>query len=793
MAEYANGSIIEEAEIGRERPLPKIGRAPALRSLLRSWFSPSTLPLMLMGFFMAAAAVADILYPFGAAWFAAAALADRRRSFLWLIAVVCGSLLLAPELFPVYATVYLAEFFCFLLYPAPADRPKNYLIGTVFTAVLVIRGLFLVFFGISDTLLVITFAESISAAGFALILYRSFELWQRIDSVTKPGRGDVLCILLTVAAVLLGMSAVTVKGISPAGIVTVVLILFAAAQGGIGGGAAAGVILGMIPSLAAMVSPSAIGVYGFSGLTAGCFKRFRRPGISFGYLLGNILLSLYLLNTTVLTSAMAETVIAAVLFPLIPKGFVFQLKELMGCGERQGLKEPPAADAYALTRLKETCRGFEALTDVVKTVHENALPPRDKNLQTLTERISDRVCGDCSLKNVCWQEDYPQTCKLLLRIFALAEANDGLTVKDLPSDFRRKCCHHRELTAAVNCLYELYRKNEYWQEQVILSRDLALSQLRNTERILTALKTDLENRRTLKELLQKNLGRELRKKGFQVDRVAVEALGEGDLSLWLKTRHCRGQRGCGETTVKVLKALTGREYTVSACQCGKNGEGCRLCFVRKPAVTVEYSALQLIKRGSAVSGDTGAELMLNEGKEALILSDGMGSGAKAKKESEFTVALIEEVLKSGFGRDFAADLLRYRMLLNPKTDTYATVDLCLVDLIRKKAEFVKLGAGESFLCTPGQGMKVIGSRAEADAAKQPPVIEEINSGDIIIMASDGITELKENGNPAPLWLSALVKEHQYASPKELSREVIAKAESIGGLRDDCTVIVAKIV
>ena len=57
---------------------------------------------------------------------------------------------------------------------------------------------------------------------------------------------------------------------------------------------------------------------------------------------------------------------------------------------------------------------------------------------------------------------------------------------------------------------------------------------------------------------------------------------------------------------------------------------------------------QLAKRD--VSGDSFNVVTLKDGRELIVLSDGIGVGRKAARESKATVNLLEELFNTGFGR-----------------------------------------------------------------------------------------------------------------------------------------------
>ncbi|MBQ1251806.1 MAG: SpoIIE family protein phosphatase [Firmicutes bacterium] len=799
MSEPVKFYAFHKSEPVKKKELPKIPKRSLRMILLRSWFSVPSLLICLCGFFFAGASFLQALSPFGLAWFAAVSFLDKKRSLPLFFLVGMGYLWFVPQSFHIYATILTAEFACFLFYPVIGSNPRFYLPITVFTAVVVIRGLFLVFSGISDTLLVITLLESILTAGLSVVLYRAAKAWQFINSMERPGRGDILCILVFIGGLLLGMRNVSVYSVSPANVLMCLMILSSALLGGIGGGAAVGALLGVLPSLSAMISPAAIGLYSFSGFMAGVFVKFRRFGVIVGYLLGTVLLSLYLLNTTLLVSAAMETLIASALKLMIPKGVWFRLSEMIKGSDDEsviGLR----GEEYAVRRLDETGRRLGELCEQMTSLYKGAEPRPEKNISSILDHISKKICSDCSLSEICWGKDYPDTYRDLMRIFAFADANDGITMKNLPSSFRHKCGHCREMTAAINCLYEFYRKNEYWQRMAADSRTLALDQLGHTRKLMSDLSYNIGSQRALRSALNAKLGNELRKNGVRVDQIYVESVGRGELVLRVKTRHCAGERRCGKEISDAIFRLTGKRYEIADCRCGKRENASCYCrFLAGNSLSLEISSVQLIKEGSAVCGDTGAEWLMSDAKEAMIISDGMGSGLKARKESELTVSLVQKILECGFDRDYAGNLLRHMMLMDRAEDAYATVDLCMVDRIRKEAEFMKLGAGASYLCVPGQGLKVISGerkREEGFGVAMPRIVkEELHRGDVIILASDGVSEASGDGKGAEHWLLPLIEESCEEASKVISERIANKAVLVGGgkVKDDITVTVAKVV
>ncbi len=772
----------------------------ALKRLLGACFSLPALFNAACGFFLWGAVFFEVLNPFGTAWLIAAAAEDRRPLPLWFAVSAAGAFLFCGERFLLYGAIIALLLIAAAVTPKALRQQALFAPVSVFAAVTLVRGAALIFTGISDIALVIILTESILAAGFSSILRKAQALGRTFRRMERPGRGDILCVILFVGAVLLGMERLTFYGVSPANAVICLLILAAAYFGGEGGGAAAGAIAGVIPTFALTTAPALIGLLAFSGFTAGLFKKLGRFALVFGYLFGNILLSLYLLHTSVTAPMIVESLIGATVFLLIPK------KSLSGLADLFWEKGSPPAkvaaaekgDDYALTRIEDAAAELAAIRETVAELHRQAAPVSEKKTASILDHIQNQVCFSCSMRQVCWGSDRLETVAELTKAFAVADADDRVLSRRLPEGLRRRCCHTAELSVALNCLCERYRAGAYWQRQAVSGRELALLQVDHGLRILEELAEDIASRREKRRALAASLGKELRRRGVRVDRVLLERVGGDEIALRLKTRHCAGSRRCEREIAAAVSHLTGQDYVTTVCRCGDEPKE-KICAYRcavKSGLDLDVNSVQLTKEGSAVCGDSESDWDLCGSRRALFISDGMGSGYKAHQEAEWTLKTVKTALSRGEGRDLAAGLVRYRMLMDKADELYATFDLCLIDRDRREAEFVKLGAADSYLCSKERGMKVIPGVGEKREGA-PPLRggrEKLSRGDVIIMASDGVSAADQD-TAAEEWLFPLVAAGGGESAAGLGDRILREAVKRGGgkVKDDITVTVAKVV
>ena len=207
------------------------------------------------------------------------------------------------------------------------------------------------------------------------------------------------------------------------------------------------------------------------------------------------------------------------------------------------------------------------------------------------------------------------------------------------------------------------------------------------------------------------------------------------------------------------------------------------------------------KTGSPISGDSHSFMELPDGQCLLALSDGMGSGEKAREESAAAVELLEDFIESGFEKDMAVKMINSVLVLRSEEDCFSTLDICSIDLHTGYAEFIKIGAAATYLLRNGEVNMIkssslpIGMLNTVDIEVSHRTLRE---NDIIIMVTDGITEAVEYGGEATakmgMWITQSLCEFSVSNPQNIAELLLHDAEKrVGGvLRDDMTVIAARI-
>ena len=172
----------------------------------------------------------------------------------------------------------------------------------------------------------------------------------------------------------------------------------------------------------------------------------------------------------------------------------------------------------------------------------------------------------------------------------------------------------------------------------------------------------------------------------------------------------------------------------------------------------------------------------------LLLSDGMGSGREAQRESMMTLRLTEQFLTAGIEAETALKTLN--AALNLRSDdqgSFTTIDLLAVDLADKQAALYKYGAAPTYIKRQGSVRRLTGSALPAglqdSASAPPPVRFPVEENTFVLMISDGVAD-----SGSDQWLQDLLAGWQGEDPNVLVSLVLREARQRRQGDDDCSAI-----
>lgn len=670
---------------------------------------------------------------------------------------------------------------------------KKALLGTFATA---LAG---IFFAISRDGLGFYFAvaamESSLTLGIGYLLQRSLSLLLQGETYPVLTREETLSFLLLAGGGLAGLASLgnpfLRQSLLPGA--AAFFLLFSARREGVGGGAAAGVFLGFLLFLSDSGSLSLFAALSLGGMLAGCVREMGRVASALAMVLAPCIFLFYIDTTLLEPIWMGGLIAGAVLFSLFPQRLLIKLS---------GLREAESPmDRY--TKMKEMTEeklmgcadAFEALAKTFAREGEQ----KDKGeVSRLVDKIAGQVCQGCSLAHYCWEEELYRTYSMTVSALSRCEEAGRLKKADLPEAFQAVCPRLDAFGERVNEVYELHRQDCVWGSRLMECRELVGQQLRAVGEILEGLSGQMELRCVFLEGAEETLTAALKKQGFRPKKVIVteEKNGRGR-QVRITLPACGGKGLCREKILPIVKRTLGCPMVLledGTCSVDREGRECALHFAEEPAFAM--TAATAFSGACGRTGDAAAFLETEQGHALLALSDGMGTGKGAARESRMAIELLEQFTEAGFDRELAIRMINSALLLNRGEETYATLDICDIDLFDGHGEFIKLGAAASYIWRSGRIISLRSVTLPAGILKQVEPEKNamlLKDGDMVILMTDGITDALGGEERTSSWLKGKLLSFPVANPQDAADYILqeAKKERQTERQDDMTVLVGR--
>lgn len=591
-----------------------------------------------------------------------------------------------------------------------------------------------------------------------------------------------VCLVIFISCLLMALSRLVIADAMSVGrVLAVLLVMTASLKGGAVFGAAAGAAFGFAMDAAGGQTPFFTMAYAFSGMLSGVAGRHGRLLYVLSFMAANLAAVLWSWSAAVRIDALFECFAASMIFMVIPGDALDYLGSLMhqprlGSGDT-GLRR------YTAARIGRMSRAFRELFDTVHTTLECGA--NDGDISTAFDRAADAVCCSCKNKELCWHRDYIDTLTVINDASPKMLERGRLEVRDLAPHFLDKCPNAGALVGAVNSELRgiLYRRR--FRSRISENRTAAYAQYLDVAQILESVSKDLSADCSADPLAERRLLRYL--SGVDIDaKVSVFRDSRGRLRACVESAKC-GKLLNSPRYLDELSAVLGVRLCCDKSQDPAEG---RLQLMEAEPLAVSVGIASLKKQGETVSGDRGTYFKTEEGVLCVILSDGMGSGPQAAKDSVDTVHILESFLRSGVAPETAMKMLNSVVLLRSADYWgYATVDLMCIDLFTGETAFYKYGAAPSYVWS-GKSVRRVRGESLAPGfgtgeAGEPDVVRmKLRAGSRALIISDGVL-----GDSDDRWLRALLSREQVPDARTLSREALQSAMKDHGSTDDMTVLV----
>lgn len=408
-------------------------------------------------------------------------------------------------------------------------------------------------------------------------------------------------------------------------------------------------------------------------------------------------------------------------------------------------------------------------------------------------RVSEKVCSKCERKQWCLVEDRVHTSQMVYEILCTVEEYGAELNIETKRRLQKKCLMAPRFLREMLEVFENAKQRLLWNNQIVQNRQGCAVQLNSFANVIRNTVREIDAGIFEDEHLEKRIKNRLKRIGVKVISSVFLLTRQGCYEIHLTLRTGKGQCLQTKEIARVISECVGRTMVPEQGERMVVGEEyCTVVWVEGPRFHTLQGVARIGKGCDSISGDTFLMKNLPGGKQGVVLSDGMGSGEAAYRESAMVVEMMEELLMSGFPADTAVQLMNTALVTGREEVRFSTIDMCLFDLYQGECEFVKAGASSTFIRHDGKTERItsdtlpIGVLPEISLKR---VTRQLSDGDFVVFMTDGVLDALPAVEQEAL-MGTFIGGNNINNPGELAHHVLGQVLEWTGEppMDDMTVI-----
>ncbi len=447
-------------------------------------------------------------------------------------------------------------------------------------------------------------------------------------------------------------------------------------------------------------------------------------------------------------------------------------------------------------RLQTYARSFDGLSKLFSGMETFKSSFEPEEVGRMQQEIAGKICVSCDQCAICWQEEASPMYELFGRLFHSIEKK-GMAEEAVHRELSGCCPYSESIMEEAVGVFEKAKLNLAWYNRLLENRGVIAEQLDAMAYIMEDCAMEYRDISVQESRLVAAVKYRLKERGAVAKETRLYQRKNGKYSLKAAVRSKWGNSIQVKELAKAVsqglrrdmapgryaRALLGREEAV-------------LTFEEDTLYHALHGVARLTKDHAQTSGDNFSFLELEGGECVLALSDGMGSGLGACKESEMVIELIEKFLETGFQKETAIRMMNSAMVIQGDEGSFSTVDLASMDLYTGRCEFYKIGAAPAFI-KRGKQVECISSASlpagifhHLDIEKS---VRQLEDGDFVILATDGVLDYLPSPDPEGT-MADVIRELETNNPGQMANQILEQVllYTSGKAPDDMTVLVAGI-
>ncbi|MCM1299928.1 MAG: SpoIIE family protein phosphatase, partial [[Eubacterium] siraeum] len=315
-----------------------------------------------------------------------------------------------------------------------------------------------------------------------------------------------------------------------------------------------------------------------------------------------------------------------------------------------------------------------------------------KDVSDVYNSACDKICKSCRFNMKCWGDEYNDSVRTMNGLIKRLRQGERAAPENISGALSDRCQRKQQLCDSINKKYDDFVSVGQMNRRIKEMRGILTKQLDNTEKLFAAMAGEFDKEIAFDGEASVKVQRIMERCGATEPKAAVRTI-DGKMTV---EGYGGGRLKCtAEELGDMLIDALGREFDLpNIIEFGKK---VRITAFQRADYGVRSAVCQLSRKRDSVSGDYVTGFIDGKGKYYSIMSDGMGSGTRARVDSAFACGLLTKLLESGADVETAAEMLNTSLMVKSSDESFATLDVCQVDLYTGRTVLYKAGGSDTFI------------------------------------------------------------------------------------------------
>ena len=670
--------------------------------------------------------------------------------------------------------------------------------------------------------LVVSVAAAITAFIFYKIFSKSISVINQITKKKVFSLEEIMGAVLMVSIAATSLGKIEFIGLQISTIISILLVLILGWKNGVLVGTTSGVTVGVVLGIITNSEPILIAAFALSGMISGILSKFGKFGVIIGFILGNLLLT-YVYNGQVIELIhFKEILVASLALILIPNKLEINIEDLFGKENclNEGATYRLQETTQTINKLNDVSDVIKQMSDTYKQVAATTVDEQDiieNNKEIFIEELENNIKN--LKENILYEDILDEREMIISEVFNYLNDHDSINREGLLDIFKQHNIYVvgfdnyetslkvekdiSNMVKAINEAYNISKMNFVLKAKVNEANKNVSNQLDGVSKAIDNIARDIENDNSCnfedkrKEILLLCKQRKINIADVEIKR---EKTGRYIIKTYLNTCDKNEKIECPTKKIEqILQDILKEKIIIQEEKCGIKLEQkiCYQIYTSEDKYKMQIGIARTNKADESVSGDSSLQTKLKDGKYLIALSDGMGSGPEARKSSQIAVKMLGRLLLNGFDKETSMELINNTILANSNNETYATLDIMILDLYKGNIEYIKNGAAPTFVKNKKSVDIIKNIALPTGILNNVDLIlfdRDLEDDDIIVMCTDGIIDSNKEYQNKELWVKDILENIETTNTQKIADIILKEAvdNDYGKPKDDMSVIVIKI-